>query len=119
MGVRQYRRCEDDIMKHLTTLVTEEAAMGAKKVLKLLHEVPADIRIFDTQGSVGNVYELFIGDNEDMGLCALCVESYVIGRQDGFVGASNLFGEDAANQLDAMQADIQADVDHHEASPWH
>jgi glycine cleavage system aminomethyltransferase T len=61
------------------------------------------------------VYELHIADTEDMGLCALCVESYVLGRQAGFA----LLQKDYGNDWDEMGANIQADVDHHEASPWH
>lgn len=100
-------------MKHLTTLVTLEAANGAQQVLKELHEVEAHISDVDTQGSVGVVYELWVGNHEDMGLLALCVEAYVIGRRHGV----DLWTQD--HDLQEIQANTQADVDHHEASPWH
>jgi hypothetical protein len=103
------------MMKHLTTLVTNEAAQCAKDVLKKLHEVDADVVPLNTQGSIGTVYELWVGDHEDMGLLALCVESYVIGRYHGLELGMN----QRTGGLEEAQANTQADVDHHEASPWH
>jgi hypothetical protein len=102
-------------MQHLTTLVTEEAAQGVQKVLKLLHEVESELRVVDTQGSIGNVYELYVDDADDVSWLMHSVEAYVMGRAAGF----ELLQKNYGNDWDAMHANIQADVDHHEASPWH